>query len=91
MRYGIYNIKKVAENEEIIRCNNCFHYYYDEITDERNNNSLKIFFDSDNKEFFKGCPDCETDEYLMDIDLSQFTETDLEKMQKDNGANFDKI
>jgi Pyruvate/2-oxoacid:ferredoxin oxidoreductase delta subunit len=91
MKYGIYILRKITENEEIVRCNNCYHYYYDEITDERNNNSLKIFFDNDNEEFFKGCPVCETDNYLMDIDLSEFSEINLEEIQKDNGANFDEI
>jgi hypothetical protein len=33
---------------------------------------LKIFEDKEistslNKEFFKGCPDCKTDDFLMDI------------------------
>jgi hypothetical protein len=91
MKYGIYDIRRTAENEEIVRCNNCFHYYYDEITDERNNNSLEIFLNNDSAEFFKGCPVCKIDDYLMDIDLSEFSNIELEKMQNDNGANFDEI
>lgn len=65
MRYGIYNIEKVSEKEEIVLCNNCENYYYDEINDERNNNSLAFFLGEG--EFFKGCPFCKTDSYLTDI------------------------
>ena len=91
MTYGIYNIKKAFENE-IVRCNNCYHYFYDEIFgDERNDNSLQMLFDEDFKEYFMGCPVCETDDYLTDIDLTQFSEKELDEMQKDNGANFDEI
>jgi Pyruvate/2-oxoacid:ferredoxin oxidoreductase delta subunit len=73
MKYGIYNIRKVAKDEEIVRCNNCFHYFYVDSTDERNNNELQLFednsFELKYKEFYKGCPVCETDDYLMNIDL----------------------
>ena len=73
MRYGIYDLRKVAENEDVVRCNNCYHYYYDEILgDERNDNTLKMLFDEEFKEFYKGCPVCETDDYLMDIDVKQW-------------------
>lgn len=65
MSYGIRDIAKVSKDEEIVRCNNCDNYFYDEITDERNDNSLMLFFDADH--FYKGCPECETDDYLMDV------------------------
>lgn len=65
MSYGIKDITKVSKNEEIVCCINCDKQFYDEITDERNNNSLKLFFDTDH--FFKGCPVCETDKYLIDL------------------------
>lgn len=67
MSCGIRDIKRVAEGEKIVRINWCYNYFYDEITDERNDNSLKLFFDKDN--FFKGCPECETDDYLLDVVL----------------------
>jgi Pyruvate/2-oxoacid:ferredoxin oxidoreductase delta subunit len=85
MKYGIYDIRKVAKDEEIVRCNNCSHYFYDDSTDERNNNSLKLFedkeFGTEYKEFFKGCPVCTTDIYLTDIDLSLFLQQKICKMQ----------
>lgn len=67
MMFGIKNINKVAEGYEIVRCNNCWTYYYEKITDERNNNSLAFIWDEKTKEFFKGCPQCKTDDYLIDI------------------------
>jgi len=66
MSYGIKNIAKVSKDEEIVCCNNCDNHFYDEIIDERNDNSLKLFFDKDH--FFKGCPICETDKYLVDVE-----------------------
>lgn len=69
MSFGIRDINKVSQNENIIRCNNCYNYYYEEITDERNDNSLKLFFDKDY--FFKSCPVCKTDDFLIDINSHQ--------------------
>ena len=49
-----------------VRCNNCGWEGYE--------NDLKLFTDlSDNNvshdiQYFKGCPECETDAYLMDIE-----------------------
>lgn len=47
----------------MIRCNNC----YTEFKDEED---LKTFTDLSKKEveYFKGCPECKTDEYLMDME-----------------------
>lgn len=69
MNYGIQDIDKVAENEKVVRCNNCYNDFYEEITDERNDNSLKLFFDKDH--FLKGCPVCETDDFLINIALQE--------------------
>lgn len=74
MIYGIRNIVKVAENQEIVRCNNCWNYFYEEVTDERNNNSLTFIWDEIISEFFKGCPLCRTDNYLTDINEKLLTE-----------------
>lgn len=74
MIYGIKNISKAAESYEVVRCSNCWTYYYDEIIDERNNNSLKFIWDKETEEFYKGCPQCKTDDYLADIDEKQLTE-----------------
>lgn len=89
MKYGIYNLLKIKDEEVIVRCNNCFHYYYDDITDERNANSLKILYDKEDTFFYKGCPVCKTEEYLTDINLVLVSNDQLELMQKDNSANFD--
>lgn len=67
MRYGIYDINKIAEKENIIVCNYCENYYYEDINDERDINSLEIIWDEENDEFFKGCPLCKTDSYLHDF------------------------
>lgn len=48
-----------------VKCNNCGNIYYDDITDERNTNSLKII--SDESENIKVCPICNTDEFLINI------------------------
>ena len=69
MSFGIHDINKIAENENIVRCNNCDTYFYEEIIDERSDNSLKLFFDKDH--FLKGCPECETDNFLIDIKTHQ--------------------
>lgn len=40
------------------RCNNCMRVFGDD-------SELELFRDED--EWFKGCPDCKTDGYLMDV------------------------
>ena len=42
----------------MIRCNFCLARFRDE-------SELELFRDGD--EWFKGCPDCRTDEYRMDL------------------------
>ena len=81
MIYGIRNISKVAENYEIVRCNNCWNYYYEDVIDERNDNSLAFVWDEKLSEFFKGCPLCKTDDYLSDIDEKQLAEIQLNSQQ----------
>ena len=62
--YGIQNLAK-ASNEDKVQCTCCGLIYYEEITDERNTNSLRQFYDAENGEYFLGCPKCETDNYLL--------------------------
>ncbi len=69
MKYAIYDITNVAENEAVVKCNNCDNFFYEEITDERNNNALEIIEEDD--EYFRGCPICKTDKYLADVDLRE--------------------
>jgi len=54
--------------ETLVKCNNCGH-----ITSDEGLTQLK-----DDEGFFKGCETCETDEYLMDIDLDTATLQDLD-------------
>jgi Pyruvate/2-oxoacid:ferredoxin oxidoreductase delta subunit len=74
MRYGIYNLRRIPKNENIVGCNNCGSYFYEEITDERNDNSLQFFFDTEDGEFIKSCPVCKTDHYLRNVDLLSLSE-----------------
>jgi len=69
MRYGIYDIEKVVKNEAVVKCNNCDNFFYEEVTDESNNNALEII--NENNEFFRGCPVCKTDKYLADVELRE--------------------
>lgn len=67
MSYGIKNIENIPINEGVVICNNCEKYFYEEITDERNENSLTIIWDIESKSFFKGCPECQTDDFLSNF------------------------
>lgn len=51
--------KVIEEMGYQTRCNNCYTYFV-------NDNGLELF--KDNEGYFKGCPKCETDAYLMDLD-----------------------
>jgi len=62
MEFGIKEINKVKSDELLVFCYMCSNYYYEEINDQRNLNSLEI--QKDDKEFYKGCPNCKTDKYL---------------------------
>lgn len=73
MTLGIRDLQKVAKGYEVVRCNNCDLYYYDEIHDHRDNNALEFIWDEDCEEFFKGCRKCQTDDYLTDIDSEYLT------------------
>jgi len=50
----------------MIRCNNCMRLFEDDSELEWFDD---YFYDID--ETFQGCPDCETDEYLMDLNDSK--------------------
>ena len=77
MSYGIRSISKVAEGYETVRCNNCWIYYYEEIIDPRNDNTLVYIWDENNEQLFKACPQCKTDAYLADIDEKQLAEIQI--------------
>jgi len=74
MTYGIRDIRKAAMGNEIVRCNYCWIYLYDEIIDERDDNALMFIWDDKYMEFFKGCPKCRSDDYLTDIEEDYLVE-----------------
>lgn len=43
-----------------IRCNNCGSFFKDE-------EELELLKDAESGEYYKGCPVCHTDSYLMDL------------------------
>ena len=47
----------------MIRCNNCYKIF----NNDEDLEMLCDFKDTERPEFYKGCPDCKTDGYLMDI------------------------
>jgi hypothetical protein len=59
-----YSLLKNTIMENTVRCNNCD---WEGVEEE-----LQMFEDKTNansidRSFFKGCPNCETDDYLMDL------------------------
>lgn len=44
-----------------IRCNNCMRIFNSE-------EELELLKDNEANEFYKGCPTCKTDSYLMDLE-----------------------
>lgn len=52
------------------KCCNCETYFE---TDE----DLELLFDEKNQVYFKGCPKCKTDEYLMSLDNDVFIDCSL--------------
>lgn len=68
MKFGIYNIKFVIKNQDIVKCNNCEKFFYEEINDERNSNSLEFIVQKN--AILKVCPVCKSDHFLINIKLS---------------------
>lgn len=64
--FGIRSLVK-ASNSCKVQCKGCGLVYYEDITDERNMNSLCQLFDVETQEYFLGCPKCETDEFLLNF------------------------
>lgn len=77
MSFGIRDLRRVVAEYKIVRCNDCYLYFYVEIIDERDENSLAIIWDEQTNEFFKGCPKCHTDGCLTDIDPDYLAELQL--------------
>jgi hypothetical protein len=76
--FGIDDISGIPL-EDLVKCNNCDKYYYEEPGDERDDNCLQVFEDKKgtaemkangipDREFFRGCPKCETDGYLTNVE-----------------------
>jgi len=66
-QYGIYDISNASEDHKV-QCLNCMNYYYEDCSDERNLNCLMLFYDVGSEEYIKGCPLCESDEHLVDVE-----------------------
>ena len=65
MNSGIKDLREVGSDFKIVRCNNCYFYFYEDLDDR---NDYALAFIQDGKEFFRGCRNCQTDAYLMNID-----------------------
>lgn len=50
------------------RCNNCMKVFSDDSQLEILEDVCFSIDGENNLEFYKGCPDCKTDAYLMDLD-----------------------
>ena len=64
-KLGIKNINEVKTNSFVVFCSNCMNYFYEEITDERNDNALQQYFNEIENEYILCCPKCRTDNFLM--------------------------
>ncbi len=65
--FGIKFFNNIGERP-VVFCTNCGLYHYESITDENNTNGLWLFHDTENEEYFLGCPQCETDAYLLNCE-----------------------
>lgn len=67
--FGIRKCENIDNQEALVLCSACCHLYYEYITDERDDNALKLFFQDE--EYFLGCPSCKTDCYLLNVDYNE--------------------
>lgn len=60
-----------AENPSMfVFCTNCYKFYFDKLHDSEidDNATLHLLFDEENQEYFSGCPECQTDGYLLNVE-----------------------
>lgn len=68
--YGVEEKERLVEGTPIVRCNNCFRYFYESLGDKHDPTQLQLLHDEDDTEKehpYKGCGNCKTDDYLIDI------------------------
>ena len=74
MIFGILNIDGADTSIDIVRCNMCYAYYYDAVFfDTRDERVLQIVWDNEDEEYVKGCGNCKTDAYLIDMISEQLS------------------
>lgn len=75
MIFGILDIHDADGSIHIVRCNMCYAYYYDAVFfDTRDESVLQIVWDKEDEEYVKGCGNCKTDAYLIDMISEQLSE-----------------
>lgn len=81
--WGILDLLAINPQEDLVRCNNCMSYYYSEDGGGNNPSFLALLLDESgvDVEWYYGCPKCNTDSYLMDIVLAEFSLTKIREMQ----------
>lgn len=72
MDYGAKENNHLISSEEdpVVRCTNCGQFFYENLGDKRDTYNLQLLYDEDDPEEdypFKGCGNCKTDGYLMDL------------------------
>ena len=73
LRYGAKELTRLIQSEEdpIIKCNGCDVHFYDSLGGEYDTYNLQLLYEeNDVKEEFpyKGCGNCQTDDYLTNLD-----------------------
>lgn len=88
IKHGIKDLlqaaKIVKDDDEniIVRCNDCWYYFYDESVG--GDNGLILIDDPDSEDHgLKVCPVCKTYEWLMDMELESVSKTELKTLQKE--------
>ena len=74
--FGILDVRNAFEGFTIVRCNMCYAYYYDESGNPLDVSLLQWVWEVEDEEYVKGCGNCQTDAYLMDMESE-----DLLKLQ----------
>lgn len=64
--FGCDSIENMDRKEEICKCNMCGQFYYDELSDMMDSTRLQLIDQGEGQH--KGCGNCGTDGYLMDIE-----------------------
>ncbi len=74
MTFGISDIREADDSVDIVRCNMCNAYYFDAVFfDTRDERILQLVWDQDDGEYVKGCGNCQTDAYLIDVESEQLS------------------